>query len=347
MVAISGQSATMRMHKESHQYLDLVNLFRPITKYRTPDRRSRKPFPRWCARPSSRRRPAASGVSYHRLSRKRRQDGCRRLDAFAGAAAGAARAGAVADSACGRDDLQARYPIILAGNGVIRAGASEQLLRFAEKLNIPVATTFMAKGVIPFSHPPVAWRGGTEGLRLRDVRLRPRRRDNQRRVRHGRIPSAPVEPRQEPARSSISTRSRPRSMNTTTWPCEVQGHVGAALRTASLSWLAATRQSRGRACGWRSSTSIAEFAEDRGFPIKPQKICWDMRQALPPDAIVISDVGAHKMWMARMYQAERPNTCIISNGFASMGIGLPGAIAAKLAYPERDRHDGHRRRAAS
>jgi len=50
---------------------------------------------------------------------------------------------------------------------------------------------------------------------------------------------------------------------------------------------------------------------------------------------VISDVGAHKMWIGRMYQAESPNTCIISNGFAAMGIALPGAIAAKLAFPDR------------
>ena len=56
---------------------------------------------------------------------------------------------------------------------------------------------------------------------------------------------------------------------------------------------------------------------------------------LGPDDIAISDVGAHKMWMARMYRAERPNTCIISNGFAAMGIAVPGAIAAKLAYPDR------------
>jgi acetolactate synthase I/II/III large subunit len=75
--------------------------------------------------------------------------------------------------------------------------------------------------------------------------------------------------------------------------------------------------------------------DDAGFPIKPQKIIWDLRQVLAPDDIVISDVGAHKMWMARLYQAERPNTCIISNGFASMGIGVPGAIAAKIAHPER------------
>jgi len=53
------------------------------------------------------------------------------------------------------------------------------------------------------------------------------------------------------------------------------------------------------------------------------------------DDIVICDVGAHKMWMARMFRCEHPNTCIISNGFASMGIAVPGAIAAKMAFPER------------
>jgi acetolactate synthase-1/2/3 large subunit len=80
---------------------------------------------------------------------------------------------------------------------------------------------------------------------------------------------------------------------------------------------------------------MAALADDASFPIKPQKIIWDLRQALASDAVVISDVGAHKMWLARMFQAERPNTCIISNGFASMGIAVPGAIASKLAYPDR------------
>jgi acetolactate synthase I/II/III large subunit len=79
----------------------------------------------------------------------------------------------------------------------------------------------------------------------------------------------------------------------------------------------------------------AEFSKDTGFPVRPQKIVWDLREVLAPDDIAISDVGAHKMWMSRMYRAERPNTCIISNGFAAMGIAVPGAIAAKLAYPDR------------
>jgi acetolactate synthase-1/2/3 large subunit len=79
----------------------------------------------------------------------------------------------------------------------------------------------------------------------------------------------------------------------------------------------------------------SQYANDDGFPIKPQKIVYDVREVLGPDDIAISDVGAHKMWMSRMYRAERPNTCIISNGFAAMGIAVPGAIAAKLAYPDR------------
>jgi acetolactate synthase-1/2/3 large subunit len=72
------------------------------------------------------------------------------------------------------------------------------------------------------------------------------------------------------------------------------------------------------------------------YPVKPQKIIWDLRTALGMNDIVICDVGAHKMWMARMFRCEQPNTCLISNGFASMGIAVPGAIAAKLVHPDRN-----------
>jgi len=71
------------------------------------------------------------------------------------------------------------------------------------------------------------------------------------------------------------------------------------------------------------------------WPMLPQKIIWDLRTAMGSSDIAISDVGAHKMWMARMFRCDEPNTCIISNGFAGMGIAVPGAIAAKLAYPEK------------
>ena len=78
-----------------------------------------------------------------------------------------------------------------------------------------------------------------------------------------------------------------------------------------------------------------QHQNDNFFPMKPQKIIWDLRTALGLEDIVICDVGAHKMWMARMFRCEHPNTCLISNGFASMGIAVPGAIAAKMANPDR------------
>jgi len=78
-----------------------------------------------------------------------------------------------------------------------------------------------------------------------------------------------------------------------------------------------------------------EAADDPAFPLKPQRILADLRAALGPEDLLLSDVGAHKMWIARLYGAAAPNTCIISNGFAAMGIALPGAIAAQLHLPER------------
>ena len=80
---------------------------------------------------------------------------------------------------------------------------------------------------------------------------------------------------------------------------------------------------------------LLQGSTDNGFPVKPQRLLHDLRKVLGPDDIVISDVGAHKLWVARLFQAMNPNTVIISNGFASMGIALPGALAAKMLYPER------------
>jgi acetolactate synthase-1/2/3 large subunit len=80
---------------------------------------------------------------------------------------------------------------------------------------------------------------------------------------------------------------------------------------------------------------LGAYEADQGYPIKPQRAIADLRRALGPSDIVVSDVGAHKVWVARLYQAYEPNTVIISNGFAAMGISLPGAIAAKLVHPDR------------
>jgi acetolactate synthase-1/2/3 large subunit len=81
---------------------------------------------------------------------------------------------------------------------------------------------------------------------------------------------------------------------------------------------------------------FASHAEDdtEGL-IRPQKAIWDVRQALGEQDILLSGVGAHKMWIGRYYHCYEPNTCLIPNGFCSMGMPLPGAIGAHLVYPQR------------
>tara|TARA_B100001971_G_C18160201_1_gene520942 strand:- start:544 stop:1164 length:621 start_codon:yes stop_codon:yes gene_type:complete len=75
--------------------------------------------------------------------------------------------------------------------------------------------------------------------------------------------------------------------------------------------------------------------DDTEGSIRPQKVLWDCRQVMAPHDILLSDVGAHKLWIARHYQCHEPNTCLIPNGFCSMGFALPGAIAANLVAPQQ------------
>ena len=95
------------------------------------------------------------------------------------------------------------------------------------------------------------------------------------------------------------------------------------------------RSSSTPTCAPALLAELGAYEADQGYPIKPQRAIADLRRALGPSDIVVSDVGAHKVWVARLYQAYEPNTVIISNGFAAMGISLPGAIAAKLVHPDR------------
>ena len=80
---------------------------------------------------------------------------------------------------------------------------------------------------------------------------------------------------------------------------------------------------------------VHRYTDDFSYPIKPEKLVTDVRNVFAEDDIVISDVGAHKLWIAKVYNTFSPNSCIITNGFCSMGFALPGAIAAQLAKPNR------------
>lgn len=329
LVAIAGQASTNRLHKESHQVLDLQNLFRPITKYSsrllTPAittevvRKAFKlaqsektgacfiEFPENIAEmpiedePLTVRQPVAPEPPGDRVA-----------------------AAAAAISA-------AKNPIILAGNGVIRSGACEALAEFAEAMNIPVANTFMAKGAVPFKHPMAL---GSAGLQAKDyVSCGFDQADLVLCVGYDLVEYHPY--LWNPTRSN-------RLVHIDNTPAEVDafysvdvGVVGDIAKSLRRIAEQATPRAGKFARPLRRALieDMNEHAEDTRFPVKPQKIIWDLRTAMQLDDIAICDVGAHKMWMARMFRAERPNTCLISNGFAAMGIALPGAIGARLARP--------------
>jgi len=332
VVAIAGQAATTRMHKESHQYLDLVRLFEPISKYST-QIRAPQTVPEVVRKAFKVAQAEKPGVSFIDFPED--------IAALAEADAEPLRVQAAAppdppsrkvDQAA-RVISEARYPVVMAGNGVIRAGASAALVAFAETLNIPVATTFMAKGAMPCSHPLSL---GTIGLQSRDyVSCGFDRADVIICVGYDMIEYHPYLWHPNRDKKIIHIDASPAEVDEHyILEVGVVGDIGSALAAIAES---ATPAEGSPAAGLRR-TILEEFEEhaaDTGFPVKPQKILWDLRQALEPEDIVISDVGAHKMWVARMYQAERPNTCVISNGFASMGIALPGAIGARIAHPDR------------
>lgn len=332
VVAIAGQAATTRLHKESHQVVDLVRLFEPISKYSAQVRAPeivpeivRKAF-----KVAQAEKPGVSLIEFP--------------DNVAGMEAGdkvpLLRQAAMPPipppekvTQAARIISEARSPLIMAGNGVVRAGASGELVRFAERLNIPVATTFMAKGTIPFSHQLCL---GSVGLQARDyVSCGFKQADVIICVGYDMVEYHPHLWHKEDDRKIVHIHASPAEVDEHyIVECGVVGQIGASLRAIAAE---AIPHPALLVSGLRRSIieEIDACAHDAGFPVKPQKLVWELRRTLAPDDILISDVGAHKMWIARMYQAERPNTCIISNGFAAMGIAVPGAIAAKHAYPER------------
>jgi acetolactate synthase-1/2/3 large subunit len=118
---------------------------------------------------------------------------------------------------------------------------------------------------------------------------------------------------------------------------ELVGDIGGTLERLVEALPGVHRRPDEGALGLRQAilADLDASAADSGWPVKPQKAIADLRRALAPEDLVICDVGAHKVWMARLFPTYEPNTVIISNGFAAMGISVPGAIAASLVHPDR------------
>ena len=234
---------------------------------------------------------------------------------------------------------QAKRPIILAGNGCIRKRASEQLRLFCEKTGIGVISTFMAKGCVDMNADYCLY---TIGLQAKDiiacaldasdviitlgydmVEYHPQLWNSKgdKHIIHADFLPAEIDASYNPETEIIGDLAQTLSMLIQ----RVDERQGISF---DLTQQAATR---------RDMTQELEVYKDDNTTgsIRPQKVLWDVRQVMGPSDILLSDVGAHKMWIARHYQCHEPNTCLIPNGFCSMGFALPGSIAASLVSPNR------------
>jgi len=331
LVAIAGQASTHRLHKESHQVLDLELLFQPITKYSS---RILSPnviteVVRKAFKVAQTEKTGATFIEFpENISEMEIEDHPINIRNPMPPEPPGSKVNAAAKMIS-----EAINPIILAGNGVIRGKACKELAEFAEKLRIPVANTFMAKGVIPFKHPMAL---GSAGLQANDyISCGFAKADLIICIGYDLVEYHPYLWHQTKDRKIIHIDQNHAEVDAFyDVVIGVVGDIKHSLRRIAKK----TTPASGDAMDALRNTVINEMnfhKDDVTVPLKPQKIIWDLRTAMDLEDIAISDVGAHKMWMSRMFRCEHPNTCIISNGFASMGIAVPGAIAAKLVYPDK------------
>jgi len=336
LVALTAQVGLNRIYKESHQIVDLVALFKPVTKWAdiilTPNAvpemvrkafdiaQSERPGATYLAIPEDveamnmpaplsplpPKPPHTAGPDAHRIQQA-------------------------------ADLIEtAKHPVILAGHGVARGKASAALRHLAETLGAPVATTFMAKGVLPDRHPNAL---GVIGFMKHDY-------ENFAFDEADLILAIGYELQEfAPARINPHHDKTIIHLNRFAPDTDAAYQPAVSIEADITTAIEVLLETLGKISvpSNRAQPKIRHLVEkeleigarDDNFPLKPQRIVADTRAVLDDEDIVLVDTGAIKMWMARLYPTQAPLTCLISNGLSTMAFSLPGAIAASIAHPER------------
>jgi len=335
LVAITGQGSSARMHKESHQYVDVVSMFKPITKWNASIQNPhivtevvRKAF-----KLAELEKP---GAAHFELPEDVAKMECnlqpippQRI-----------RRGAPDYKAISRAiELlkKARFPLIIAGNGAIRKLASSHLRAFVAQTDIPVVSTFMGKGAISDKdeHSLLA-----VGLQTRDYVTRAiDRADLILTIGYDIAEYAPEHWNPHKDKKIIHIDFLPAEVyDYYQAEVEIVADVSGALWALNeslrkehisfdKSWFKPIRE--------KIIDDINSYRLNEGDDFTVPGVLHLIRELMNPGDILISDVGSHKMWVGRNYPVYEPNSVLISNGLASMGIALPGGIAAKLALPHK------------
>lgn len=337
LVALTAQGGITRLHQESHQYLDIVHMFGPITKWNSAISSPevvceviRKAF-----RAAQAEKPGATQIELSedlaRVEAKQRV-----VPLPARRVRRPAPDYKAIDRTIERLE-QARRPLVIAGNGAIRKRASKHLTAFVQRHGIPVATTFMGKGAVSDELPQSLMSIGlgfvrdyvqeavdaadliiTVGYDIAEFQPEKWNPDRKKIVHIDFIP-AEVYTHYEVDVEVVG------DISGTIW--ELDQKLGGSDLGFDREWYAPIRQ--------RILESHERCRLEEGQPFTIPGALHEIRDVLDPHGLLISDVGSHKMWIGRNFPTCCPGGCIISNGLASMGIALPGAVAAALAEPGR------------
>lgn len=331
VIAITGQVGTERMHLTSHQYLDLVELFAPITKRSkqivNPD--SVNEIIRIAFKYAESEKPGACHIDLPtNVAKMKVTPGLAEIPIDKQVYSKEYASFSSIDQAAALI-YKAKRPVILVGHSAVRNHAGEALTSFADELKIPVVNTMMAKGIIPYKNKYSMW---TIGIPQKDYQNKILdMADLVIAVGYDIVEFAPGKWNENGNHKIIHIDQRPAHINMLYQPqVQVIGDISYSLQ--QIQYRSDPKEEPTEILNLKKEMvrEYESFANDTSFPMKPQKILYDVRKFMGEDDIVISDVGAHKMWIAREYNCYKPNTCIISNGFATMGIAVPGTVAAKL-----------------
>ncbi len=338
-VAIIGQASTSRLHKESHQNMDSIRMLRPISKWAhsiyKPDtipEMVRKAF-----KIAEQEKPGVTVLELPEDIAKKEAESPTLIEPrkTRRAAADHKAVKAAVDAI-----MNAKNPIILSGNGAIRKRASNQLRRMAEKTGIRVVNTFMGKGAVSRSDPHCLYTIGLQGQDHVNAALY--EADVVVAIGYDLVEYAP---------KLWNKQTKKTIVHIDFWAAEIDEDyivdVEVVSDVADALWqinelldaeykdkLPLFKIEDHQTLRKTITDDFEMEKDDKTFPMKPQKVLWDIREALEPSDILLSDVGAHKMWIARYYQCDEPNTCLISNGFCTMGFAFPAGMGAKFAFPD-------------
>ncbi len=230
---------------------------------------------------------------------------------------------------------EAKMPLLLIGAGANRKQTHDALSYFIETTGIRFFSTQMGKGVVDERHPQFL---GTAALSDHDfLHCAISRADLIINVGHE-IMEKPPFIMEEGGKKVIHVNFFPNRIDDVYFPqLNVVGDISTSVKRIAdkiednsnwdLSYFNKIKQ--------EVDTNLSKYSQDNRFPILPQRVVKLVREQLPDDGIVTLDNGVYKIWFARNYPCYKPNTLLLDNALATMGAGLPSAIAAQLINPDK------------